>query len=173
MSQVPTHLQHVLSVLSDSIFEAIFTQAGIECIEDLWLCNLTDLKDTAVIVTGEEAAVTSLTNVQYGKVLRLFEWFDEQQATTMDVWYNLTPNDFKKTYFKPKSTNVTINNNPTISTGILPGVQRSLSDYLESKRLSTSASSSASPSSLILFEQEPLNEFFDLGWLEYNFSFEK
>ncbi len=40
-------------------------------------------------------------------------------------------------------------------------------DYLRSKRLLPSTVSS--PSSLILFEQEPLNEFLDLAWLEYNF----
>ena len=130
MSSV-TPLNHVLEVLGEEIYVLIFQEAGIQVIEDLWFCDLEELKNLSVI-TGTENLVTSLNLVQLGKLRRLLTWFEEKDTEDMNVWFQLTINDLKKTRFiKPKSTNVTIPeySGTTSSIGILAGVKRDLSVY--------------------------------------------
>ena len=131
MSQAPPDpLSHVLAILGDEVYALIFKEAGIETIEDLWLCDFSELKSLATLI-GSNHVVTSLNLVQVGKLTRILEWFEEQETDDMDIWYNLTTNDLKKT-FKSKSTKVTAQNTPVInpnSLGILSGVRRSLTDY--------------------------------------------
>ena len=126
MSVVPqkSTLDHVLQVLGNKIYNAVFSIAGVRELDDLWLCDLPSLRQTVVNIDKTEYVMNL---VQYGMLVRLFEYNVEHQFEDEDEWFNLTSADLRKTQFKPRSTNVT-NQIPT-SPGILSGVRRSLSDY--------------------------------------------
>ena len=80
-------LNHVLSVLNNSKFELVFTEAGITTIYDFLTVDLQDLKEVTPV---HEGSIVTLNVVQLGKIKKILAWYDQQQDPTLGIWFNLT-----------------------------------------------------------------------------------
>ena len=162
---VKSALEHICDVLEDPVYPLIFAQAGIQFIKDLWVFNIVELKDIKVVsseLSGKKATY-SLSLVQYGKLQRLLEWFDLQGPYDDELWFKITKEDLKKTYFKPKSTGVTNKPMSYVSNDILAGVRRNLTDYpkLREDKMWLSYNRTV----LALAASQNLSEVFDVNYV--------
>ena len=162
---VKSALEHICDVLEDPVYPLIFAQAGIQYIKDLWVFNFVELKDIKVVsseLSGKKATY-SLSLVHYGKLQKLLEWFDLQGPYDDELWFKITKEDLKKTYFKPKSTGVTNKPMSYVSNDILAGVRRNLTDYpkLREDKMWLSFNRTV----LALAASQNLSEVFDINYV--------
>ena len=131
-SQSPTGaLEHVLQVLKKDKFKLLFEEAGMEDIYDFMSVEFNDLKDISCL--DYDANVTSFNAVDLGKMKKVLAWYHAQSEASLDTWYDLNDDVFKKFIARniekqdddsSLSTMTSVNTNE-----VLPGIKRSISDY--------------------------------------------
>ena len=134
--KVKDALEHVLKVLDNKKYEAIFEEAGITNMDDFLIVDLVDIISLTPI--DEEGNLVKLNAVEVGRLKKLVLWYELQDDSDPDIWLTLDVDSLTQTLCKTQLASNTpdvISSQPISQSsankhvGILPGVKRSINEY--------------------------------------------
>jgi hypothetical protein len=125
-------LNHVLKVLDNKKYDAIFEDAGIEDMDNFLLIDINELKSISIL-DDETTKMVTLNLVEIGRLKKMTDWFELQGTLEPDVWLKFNDQSLKEMLCPaqvPMSPpNVTMSSTPKVTPGILSGVKRNINEY--------------------------------------------